>query len=311
MSNLRVSQFKALGAAVFWGASFVATKTAVQEISPITLIVLRFALGVLVLLFAVARLRAFQWVGARDFFLLAILGSIAILIHQGLQATGLLLTSASSMAWLVALQPAFTAVLALFLLREALSIGKLTGLLIAFIGALVVVTRGAPTSDTFHLPSTTGDLLAVASALNWTIFSIASKPLLRRLPPTLMMAYVMFLGWVLTLPFFVGIQGWNEISKLTAGGWLAIAYLGIFCSGIAYIFWYDALAHIEASQVSAFIYIEPLVTIVVAGILLGEPFMPITFIGGAAILIGVYLINRSGAPRAAIKAISGASIPAD
>ena len=311
MSNLRLNQLKALMAAVFWGASFVATKAAVQEISPITLIVLRFGLGVIVLLLVLARLRVFKWVGVRDFVLLIVLGAIAILIHQGLQATGLMLTTATSMSWLVALQPAFTAILALFILREAFSLGKIIGLVVAFVGAIVVVTRGAPTPDTLHLPSTTGDLLAVASALNWTIFTIASKPLLRRLQPTLMMAYVMFLGWVLTLPFFVAIQGWNEIPRLSVNGWLAVAYLGIFCSGIAYIFWYDALAHIEASKVSAFIYIEPIVTIVVAGIILGEPFTLITFIGGLAILLGVYLINRSGASHGAVKETTGVSVAAD
>jgi drug/metabolite transporter (DMT)-like permease len=298
MSDLRLNQLKALLAAIFWGASFVATKTAVREISPITLIVLRFALGVLVLFFAVARLRVLKWVGARDFILLAVLGTIAILVHQGLQATGLMLTTASSMSWLVALQPAFTAILALFILRESFGVGKILGLVIAFIGAIVVVARGAPTSDALHLPSTTGDLLAVASALNWTIFTIASKPLLRRMQPTLMMAYVMSIGWALTLPFFVATQGWNEIAHLSMNGWLAIIYLGTFCSGVAYIFWYDALAHIDASQVSAFIYVEPIVTVIVAGMLIGESLSPMTFIGGLAILLGVYLINRSTTKRA-------------
>ena len=293
--NFTWNHFKGLLAAIFWGASFVATKTAVSQVSPITLIILRFAFGVAVLAFAVARLRAFKWVGMRDFVLLVLLGTIAILVHQGLQATGLMFTSATSMSWLVALQPAFTAILALVVLRESLGIGKILGLVIAFVGAIVVVTRGAPTEETLHLPSTTGDLLAIASALNWTIFSVASKPLLRRIPPTLMMAYVMFIGWVLTFPFFVATQGWNEIGNLTPSGWLAIFYLGVFCSGIAYIFWYDALAHIDASIVASFIYVEPIVTIVVAGIILGELFSPITFVGGIAILLGVYLINRSGA----------------
>ncbi|MBI5035320.1 MAG: DMT family transporter [Chloroflexi bacterium] len=311
MSDLRLNQLKALLAAVFWGASFVATKAAVQEISPITLIVLRFALGVLVLLFAVVRMRVLKWVGARDFVLLAILGAIAIFIHQALQATGLMLTTASSMSWLVALQPAFTAILALFILHESFNLGKIFGLVIAFVGAIVVVTRGAPTADTLHLPSTTGDLLAVASALNWTIFTVASKPLLRRMQPTLMMAYVMFIGWALTLPFFVVTQGWNQVSHLSMNGWLAVIYLGIFCSGIAYIFWYDALAHIDASKVSAFIYVEPIVTVVVAGLLLGEELSPMSFIGGLAILLGVYLVNRSGARLVAAREPSGVSIASD
>jgi drug/metabolite transporter (DMT)-like permease len=299
MSAETASRIKALAAALVWGASFVAIKAAVREIHPVTLIVLRFGFGVGMLGFAVWRLRIFKWVGARDFALLAILGAISITIHQALQANGLLFTSASSMAWLVALNPVFTAFLAWLFLAEQFGVTRIAGLIIAFIGAIAVVTKGVVSPDTLRLPSTLGDLLALASALNWAIFSVASKPMLRRLPPTLMLAYVMFIGWALMLPFFAAMQGWNEIGNLTLDGWIAIAFLGIACSGIAYIFWYDALAQIDASQVAAFIYIEPLVTVVVAGILLGEAFTPVSFLGGLTILLGVYLVNRPSAQRAA------------
>lgn len=292
MSSETMNRAKALAAALFWGASFVATKAALREISPVTLIVLRFAMGVLVLAVAVVQLRILKWVGTRDLVLLAVLGAISITIHQGLQATGLTLTSASSMAWLVALNPAFTAVLAWIFLSEAFGPGKVLGLVIAFVGAVLVVTKGAVSSETLHLPSTEGDLLALASAVNWAIFSVASKPMLKRLPPTLMMAYVMLLGWLFTLPFFVAGQGWNEFGQLTLAGWVAVGFLGVLCSGLAYIFWYDALAQLDASQVAAFIYIEPLVTVVVAAFVLSEPFTLATFFGGLTILIGVYLVNR-------------------
>ena len=292
MSSETLNRAKALTAVVFWGASFVATKAALREIHPVTLIVLRFALGVLVLVFAVWRLRIFRMVTPRDLGLLAILGAISITIHQGLQVTGLMFTSASSMAWLVALSPVFTAILALIFLSEPFSTTKIIGLTIAFAGAVLVVTKGTLSPETLHLPSTTGDLLAVASALNWAMVSVASKPMLKRLPPTLMMAYVMFIGWLLTLPFFAVGSGWNEIGQLTIVGWLAVGFLGIFCSGLAYIFWYDALSEIEASQVAAFIYIEPLVTVVVAAILLGEAFTLLSLLGGLTILVGVYLVNK-------------------
>ncbi len=297
-----MNRAKALAAALFWGASFVATKAALREIQPITLITLRFGFGVIVLAFAVWRLRMVRWVGPRDLFLLAVLGLISITIHQGLQATGLLFTSASSMAWLVALNPVFTAILAWMFLSEPFSAAKVLGLIIAFAGALAVVTKGVVSPETLHLPSTTGDLLALASALNWAIFSVASKPLLKRLPPTLMMAYIMLIGWLSILPFFVGTGGWMEIGRLTLGGWSALLFLGIVCSGVAYIFWYDALAQIDASQVAAFIYIEPLVTVVVAAVVLNEAFTIASFIGGVTILVGVYLVNRP-APRRAVSEV--------
>lgn len=297
MSATSSARLKAFLAAVIWGASFVATKTALREIHPVTIIVLRFGLGILVLAFAVWRLRVFRFVSARDFFWLAILGAIAIAIHQGLQATGLQLTSAGNMAWLVATTPIFTAILAWLFIAESFGVARVIGLAIAFIGVLVVVTRGVFTSDTLRLPSTVGDLLGLASALNWAVFSVASKPMLRRLPPALMMAYLMFFGWVMTLPFFAASQAWSDLPNLSIAGWIAIVFLGVFCSGIAYIFWYDALAMLDASQVAAFIYLEPFVTIVVAALILGEAFAPMSWAGGLTILLGVYLVNRQPAPR--------------
>src|SRR5512142_3021961 len=153
------NRMKALIAALFWGASFVATKAALAEIHPVTLIVLRFGMGVIVLGFAVFSLKMARWIGWRDLLLLAILGVISITIHQALQATGLLFTSASSMAWLVALNPVFTAILAWLFLSEQFGTVKVLGLITAFAGALVVVTRGQITSETLRLPSTMGDLL--------------------------------------------------------------------------------------------------------------------------------------------------------
>ncbi len=297
MSPLTAVRLKGLTAAVIWGASFVATKAALSEIHPVTLIVLRFALGLGVLILAVWQARTFRRITRRDLFLLAVLGTLAIAVHQGLQATGLLFTSASNMAWLVAMQPVFTAILAWLFLAEVFGIVKIAGLVIAFAGAILVVTKGVFSPDALRLPGTLGDLLALASALNWTIFSVASKPMLRRLPPSLMMAYVMGIGWLIVLPFFVAAQGWHDLSRLTPTGWGAVAFLGIFCSGIAYIFWYDALAHIDASQVAAFIYLEPFVTVVVAAIVLHEAFTPISIIGGVLILLGVALVNRAPTTR--------------
>ena len=287
------SYAEALAAALFWGASFVATKVALREISPVTLIFLRFGMGVLILSFAVWRLRVFKLISRRDWLLLAVLGAIGVPIHQGLQANGLAVTAATSVAWLVALTPVFTAILAWVFLSESFGAAKTLGLVIAFAGAIIVITKGALTSDVLKLPSTTGDFLALASSLNWAIFTIASKPVLKRLHPTLMVTYMMAMGWLLLIPFFANAQGWNEIGRLSTEGWIAVGFLGVLCSGLAYIFWYDALARLEASQTAAFIYIEPLVTVVVAAIVLGEVFTLVTFIGGLTILLGVYLVNRS------------------
>ena len=92
---------------------------------------------------------------------------------------------------------------------------------------------------------------------------------------------------VITLTIFVP---WGRLSSvalaITVGGGL------IFGSGLAYIAYYDALQALPASQLGAFLNIEPLVTTLMAAAMIGEAITAITLFGGAIILLGVYLVNR-------------------
>jgi len=91
---------------------------------------------------------------------------------------------------------------------------------------------------------------------------------------------------------FVSGPGFADLANLTTQGWAAVLYLAVASSGLAYIFWYDALQVLPTAHVGVFLYIEPLVTVVVAGILLAEPIYLAAMAGGAIILLGVWLVNR-------------------
>jgi drug/metabolite transporter (DMT)-like permease len=80
---------------------------------------------------------------------------------------------------------------------------------------------------------------------------------------------------------------------LSVRGWLALGFLGIVCSGFAYIFWYDALEILPASQVGVFLYLEPLVGVLVAAAVLDEQLGWASVAGGGIILLGVWLVNRA------------------
>jgi drug/metabolite transporter (DMT)-like permease len=72
-----------------------------------------------------------------------------------------------------------------------------------------------------------------------------------------------------------------------------VGFLGIFCSGLAYIFWYDALQVLPVAQAGAFVYLEPFVTLVIAAIVLGEVVTLMSLLGGGVILLGVWMVQRS------------------
>jgi drug/metabolite transporter (DMT)-like permease len=128
--------------------------------------------------------------------------------------------------------------------------------------------------------------------MNWAVFSVLSRRGLGMFPATRMMFYVMSFGWLFTSVLFFAGPGLADVGRLHYDGWLGIVFLGVFCSGLAYIFWYDGLQALPVAQAGAFVYLEPFVTVVVAAIVLGEPLLAASLLGGASILLGVWLVQH-------------------
>jgi drug/metabolite transporter (DMT)-like permease len=281
-----------LFAVVVWGASFIATKVALTDLSPITIVWIRFAMGVAILGIAVAVRRQFALPNKNEWGYFALLGFLGITFHQWLQSNGLITSEASTTAWIVATTPVFMALLGWLVLKEGLDWVKSLGILLAFLGVLAVVSDGNLASISVGRFGAPGDVLILVSAVNWAVFSTLSRRGLKAYPASLMMFYVMALGWVFTSLLFIPTDGISEIPRLTSNGWIGVLFLGIFCSGLAYIAWYDALQVLSAAQTGVFLYIEPLVAVAVAAIVLAEPITWGSLFGGAVILVGVWLVNR-------------------
>ena len=287
---------EAIFAVVIWGGTFIATKIALQEASPATIVWLRFAMGVVILGAAVLLRRQFALPERGDIAYLALLGFIGVTFHQWLQATGLQTAQATTTAWIVASTPVFIAILGWLVLHERFGPARVAGIVLAALGVLIVVSKGRFGALASGKEGTIGDFLIFISAINWAVYTVLSRRELGRHPAARMMFYVMLFGWLFTTVWIFGFgPGVRELAGLSSRAWIAILMLGIFGSGLAYIAYYDALQALPASQLGAFLNIEPLVTTMLAAAMIGEAITGITLLGGAAILLGVYLVNRRNA----------------
>ncbi|GAB4486576.1 MAG: DMT family transporter [Anaerolineales bacterium] len=288
-----LAYIEALFAVIVWGGTFIATKLALQEASPSTLVFLRFGMGVLILGATVALRRQFALPSRAEWGYFALVGFIGVTFHQWLQATGLQTAAATTTAWIVATIPVFTALLGWLFLKERLTFLRVFGIGLAGLGVLLIVSKGNLSALAAGKFGTPGDFLILISAVNWAVFSILSRRGLEQHPAARMMFYVMLFGWLFAGLWLFGFgPGLGEVAHFTRNGWGNVLVLGIFGSGLAYIAWYDALKAIPASQLGAFIYVEPLVTMVLATFLLGEAITIVSILGGAATIVGVYLVNR-------------------
>jgi drug/metabolite transporter (DMT)-like permease len=295
---------------IVWGSSFVATKIALREMTPAVIAFLRFTVGVVVLLVLLLRRAEINRFKLNDLPALSLLGILGITSHQLLQANGLLTASASVTSWIVATIPVYVALLGWIFLREEMTALRVTGIILSTMGVLVVVGNGNFNSLIEGGFGTPGDRLIALSAVNWSVFIILNKHLFNKdanentQSSVGRMFVIMTIGWLFIIPWVIVDGGLRELHNVSLHGWLALAFLGVFCSGVAYFLWFHALEQIDATQASVFLYLEPIVTVIFAGIILGEPISFASLVGGAAILLGVWLVNRKTESKPALASLA-------
>ncbi len=284
----------AFGAVIFWGFSFIATKVALREVHPFTLLLLRYTIGALFLLLVqYGRDKAFLKIFSyRDWIQIFLLAAVGVSGLGLLQAYGLLYTTAINTGWIIAINPILIILAARLFLGETITVRKISGILLGFCGIFLIISKGVFSFSLFHSSSIFGDLLVLTSALAWTTFTVWGKGFISRFTPLSAVTVIMVSGFFIILPLSLLKGGWSTLLHLSLPAWMGIFFLGIFCSGLAYLLWYSALGKKDSSTVGTYLYLEPLVTLIGASLFLGEEIYWITLMGGGMTLIGVYLATK-------------------
>jgi drug/metabolite transporter (DMT)-like permease len=279
---------------LFWGVSFAGMKIAVARVEPLLAVWLRIFLG-LFLIVPAARYRGELRKPFRDETVpLLVLAFLGIVFHQNIQFAGMRSAGVANSNWMIAATPAAVAVFGIVFLKERVNAAAVLGLLFAGIGVLLVVGLGTKGFEIFATGGT-GDLLIAASAVNWAVFQVMSRKLLRGCPPTFAILWMNIFAFLMqSLAVFVfWPQDFWGLLHVPMRDWCVILFLGCVCSGLCYVLWYDGLSVLTAARVSAFQFLQPAVGVVVAYFLMGERFTPYIYAGGAMILAGVWLINNA------------------
>jgi RarD protein len=281
--------WKPLAAVIFWGASFIATKNLLLEVSPLALIYLRLMLGILfITAVAKKRKRSFSInpTDLKGVFVLALIASF----HLWIQVTGLQYTTAANTGWIIGLAPVFMAILGFMFFKEKINLVQTIGIVIAFSGLLMLISKGDLSS--IDLISNKGDLMILTSAFTWSVYSLVGKKVTLNYPPIMTILYLFIMMLIIISPFTINSNNFTDVINLSLKGWLSIFFLGILCSGLSYVIWAEAMNEMPASKVGAFLYLEPFVTVFTAWLLLSEKITLLMMISGLIIIGGVVLVNK-------------------
>jgi drug/metabolite transporter (DMT)-like permease len=296
----RVRLYAMLGAlALMWGTAFVGIKEALRELSPSTLTILRFAIADVCLAFVLAEVPSTRpRFERRDRWRVVVVAITGVPGYHLSLNWGEQRTSASVAALIVATAPVMVALGSAAVLRERVNTRRWLGIALAFAGVAVLAFAHQPEGSSTSLA---GVLVAMLAPVSWAVYTIVAKPLTERVSSLQLTAAGMLIGSITLLPF-VGGTTIREIGDLSPGGWAWMVQLAVGSSVLGYFVFVWALARLEATKVAVFLYAVPVVAIVSAWLILGEPLGVSVLVAAALVIAGVVLAQQGRAERAPIGA---------
>jgi drug/metabolite transporter (DMT)-like permease len=286
-------------ASVGWASAFIAGKVVLAEVTPLPAAASRYLVATAVLL----PLAWGKWPSRAA--LRPVLAQLAVMIvcggllYQWIFLLALERTSATNASLLVALNPVFTTLLSP-LAGERLERGRLGGVLLALAGAALVITRGqlAQIGDLAGGGPNSGDVLAVAGAMCWASFNVASRRVVHIMSPASINTLIYGTGGIVLGLFSLRDHPWQQLSHASAAAWCGILVMSIGSSVLAGHLFLIGVRTVGVSRTVVFVYFVPVLTAIASVFWLGEAFGWAQALGGAAVLAGVYWTTQRRGPAA-------------
>lgn len=275
-------------AALFWGMNFAATKYAADFLPQLFIVAFRFIGGGLLLLLVLRTLNPESRLRRKDLLPMMGLGCFGIGAAQTAFTFGISLTSAASTGLVFTTAPVWGMVLGFVLGFERPGWKGVVGVGLCILGVGMVLYGGLSSED----DSLLGDLVILLAAMCVGAYTVLSMPMLRRHSPLAVATYPTLFGGpvvlLLSLPYLPKVE-WGSLG---AGPWAALAYSAILATAFAFAAWQRGISRIGANRVLIYQYLITLTGVTSGMIFFGEDLTTDKIVGGAVILVGVYLARR-------------------
>lgn len=279
---------------VIWGSAFPGLKVLGQVLDPFQMTWYRYApfplaYGAWMLL---RRRAVFAQVSGNDWLAMGCLGIVGVIgyhfaLNWGLHGPGGI--SAATGAILVATTPLFTLLISAATGKERPTSLAVLGSVVAFAGVALVVFFGKGEAD---LTVARKAAVALVAPLSWALYSVYTRPLVHKYGGLFTTGASLSIGVLALLPLGIhyGVEPLRDLGPLD---WSWLAFLAILSTILGYAMWNHALKTRTASQVSVYIYFNPVVAAVVGFLFLHERLTAWFLAGSALVMAGVVLVNQA------------------
>ncbi len=278
--------------AMVWGTSFLWIKVALAEVGPVTLVSFRLLFGVLGLIAAALILRPEMPRDPIVYGKLALIGFINTALPFVLISWGEQHIDSGLASLFNASVPMWTLIFAhFFLADERITLDRLVGLLIGFVGIVLLVfsNQNGPINPAGQM-ALLGSLAVLAAGMMYGGSAVFIRSNLKGVSPI-----VQPLGAVLFADIYVWVAAFTLERPIIIPSqpmtWIALIWLGVLGSALAYLIYFGLIQRVGATNVTAVTYVVPVVGVTVGAIFLGEAITWPMIVAGALVLMGVYTVN--------------------
>lgn len=298
ISKRSKAYFLLIVVAAIWGIAGPVIKYTLPDFPPIIFLTYRFAISLTILLpIALVTKQRFPK-GKKNLFILTIIGLLGSSINLGLLFYGYNYTTVLDASLLSATSPIFVVAAGAYVLKERVTKKEKLGVLITFLGAIIITLQPLLEGGLFQFDNLLGNLLIVAANISWVLYIILSKyELKHKVKPLFITTYMFLLGFITLLPIALFQSGGlisliNQITNAPIKSHIGVWYMAIFSGALAYFLYQKAQKSIEASEATLFSYLTPLFTAPLAVFWLGETITPTLIFGGVIIATGVFVAEN-------------------
>lgn len=283
-----------LAAAALWGGMYVVSAATFDRVPPLTLVVLRLVVGVAVLVVVLGGRLGFGQAPWRR----VVAAGVVVAVTIVLQFVGTSLTGGAEGALLTTTTPAFVLVFGVALEGQRVRPAAWLGVAVALAGVAVLAARaeGAAVPAGHGLGPLVGDLLLVASAAAWALFSSVGRPLVERVGAFRAILQASCVAVVLLVPLVPLELAGRPLPPLEPATVGAVLYLGVAATALAWSLWYRGYAAAPATASAAAFFAQPVVGAALGVVFLGEVLGPAFLAGAVLVSTGILVIAAAGAP---------------
>ena len=299
MSRTSLAYLAIILTTVLWSSSLIFAKLIFTEVGPIVFVALRYTLATPFLLLITLQHKKKQTIVdvKNNWKILLVAGLSGPFISQILQYIGLELTAASDALLLLNLTPIFAVILAAPVLNERITFEKVLGLVLATIGAMLIVMNTTPESPTPDLWRIIGNLIVILSTFFFAVNGIAGKISIKSVDAI----STTFYSTLFAVPFiWISATLLDDVTVLLSMSmqtWLVVLWVAIMNTVIAFILYYESMKHIEASLVQIMLNLIAVWGVLLSILVLHETITYLQISGGAITVLGVIIAQMAQARR--------------